>query len=152
MTCRSIVTSFPSPTWNESDFSAYHVPSEVFVNPSQPSVLSGSSGWPTWARAGDKKLNVEHIAIAGAHGRHPLGTEGPSRRCPRPWCPVIPGIWGCPATIASARRSKANSHKNDPQNRTAAATSLGPSTVVISRAVQPVSASRCRQPRRTPKS
>lgn len=82
MTFRYTVISFPSPTWNEAGSSAYQVPSKVFLNPSQPSVLGGSSGWLTWAMAGDKKLNMEAIAIAGAHGRHPLGIEGLSQRFP----------------------------------------------------------------------
>jgi hypothetical protein len=72
MTCCLTVTSFASPTWNEAAFSAYHVPSAVFLNPSQRNVSGGTSGRLTWATAGDKKHDTETRAIDAAHVRHPL--------------------------------------------------------------------------------
>jgi hypothetical protein len=62
---------------NGADFSAYHVPSEVFLNPSQRNVLGGSSDWLTWAMAGDKQHNMETRAIEASHVRHPLEIEDP---------------------------------------------------------------------------
>jgi hypothetical protein len=73
MICCLTVTSLASPTWNEAAFSAYHVPSAVFLNPSQRNVSDGSSGWMAWAMAGDKKHDAEIRAIDAAHVRHPLG-------------------------------------------------------------------------------
>jgi hypothetical protein len=43
------------------------------LNPSQRNVSDGSSGWVTWATAGDKKHDAEIRAIDAAHVRHPLG-------------------------------------------------------------------------------
>src|ERR1043166_9738059 len=95
------VTFFVSPMSNGSDFSAYHVPSEVFLNPSQRNVLGGSSSWPTWAMAGDKEHTMEIRAIAAGLVRHVLNIEDLTQGWF--WRLVIHSIWLRLAPIASAR-------------------------------------------------
>ena len=105
MTFCSTVTFFVSPMSNGSDFSAYHVPSEVFLNPSQRNVLGGSSGWSTWAMAGDKEHAMEIRAIAAGLVRHVLKIEDLIQGWF--WRLVICPIWPRPAPIASSRRPSA---------------------------------------------